>query len=163
MRLLFAAESGDLAVQRMQNDFTLGNNLTRTVCGVLRSKLQRFHVEPQKFLTRVFEDNHNPQIPSNLMLLCGDNHLDILVPALHTSAQTTPDIIANPYVETHCYLRDYIRALAEYYKEEEGKELVVFVDTNPAMTIYTHIALCAMTDLIVPLNADDYSLQVQIH
>lgn len=142
----------------MQNDLTLGQHLTKTVCGVLCCKLQKDNMAAAKFLTQVYD--YNPQIPPNLMLLCGDNHLDILVPALLASTKTAANLAAKPYVVGHNHLRDYIRELATHYKETENKELVVFIDTNPAMTIYTHIALCAMTELIVPLNADDYSLQV---
>jgi cellulose biosynthesis protein BcsQ len=56
-------------------------------------------------------------------------------------------------------LRTFIRELEAHYAAK-GKELVVFIDTNPALSIYTQIALVAMTHLIVPVNADAFSMQV---
>ncbi len=41
---------------------------------------------------------------------------------------------------------------------DDQREWVVFIDTNPAFTIYTEMAICAGTRLIVPCTADDYSL-----
>jgi cellulose biosynthesis protein BcsQ len=55
-------------------------------------------------------------------------------------------------------LQEYIQDLAKYFKKQ-GKELVVFIDTNPALSIYTQIALVAMTELIIPVNADCFSMQ----
>jgi len=37
---------------------------------------------------------------------------------------------------------------------------VQFVDASSSMSIYTAIALTAMTQLITPTSADDFSLQV---
>lgn len=159
---MYAAVPGDQVVQEMQDDMSLTGQLSRTICGVLRARVHTVPIDAQDFLVPIYDDNHNSQIPRNLLLLCGDNHLDTMVPTLNNRAYTTPDYGPHPYVIVHNYLRDYIRSLAKYFKTQ-NKELVVFIDTNPAMTIYTQIALCAMTDLIVPLNADDYSLQVSVH
>jgi cellulose biosynthesis protein BcsQ len=59
----------------------------------------------------------------------------------------------------HVKLRNYVQQLANYCRSQ-NKELVVFIDTNPALSIYTQIALVAATDLIIPVNADSFSMQV---
>jgi hypothetical protein len=59
----------------------------------------------------------------------------------------------------HLKLRNYVQALANHCRSQ-GKELVVFIDTNPALSIYTQIALVAATHLIMPVNADNFSMQV---
>ena len=38
-----------------------------------------------------------------------------------------------------------------------GQSIYTFVDTNPALTIYTHVALLAAKKLIVPVRKDEYS------
>lgn len=35
--------------------------------------------------------------------------------------------------------------------------MTVFIDTNPAMTIYTKLALCAADNLVMVAQADDFS------
>lgn len=57
-------------------------------------------------------------------------------------------------------LRNYVHQLAKDVARGTGRELVVFIDTNPALSIYTQIALVAMTHLIIPVNADSFSMQV---
>lgn len=38
-------------------------------------------------------------------------------------------------------------------------EWVVFIDTNPAFSVYTEIALAAARKLIIPINSDDFSVE----
>ncbi|KAF6252278.1 P-loop containing nucleoside triphosphate hydrolase protein [Scenedesmus sp. NREL 46B-D3] len=49
--------------------------------------------------------------------------------------------------------------LANHVRRESDREVVVFIDTNPALSIYTHIALVAMSELIIPVNADCFSME----
>ena len=118
---------------------------------------------PEHFVTKVA--TYNSHMPENLFLLCGDTKLDALVDRLTTAANDPPVHHDIPYRRVHCRMRNFIGRFADYVKEKEPmyEELVVFVDTNPALSIYTQLALCAMSHLIVPLNADDFSLQVSIH
>jgi cellulose biosynthesis protein BcsQ len=57
-------------------------------------------------------------------------------------------------------LRSYIQKLAAHYEREKDKEVVVFIDTSPAAIIYTHIALVAMSQLIITVNTDCFSMEV---
>jgi cellulose biosynthesis protein BcsQ len=56
----------------------------------------------------------------------------------------------------HNYLNDYILSL----KQCDGwkdQGLTVFIDTNPALTMYTRLALCAARKLVMVVMADDFS------
>lgn len=67
------------------------------------------------------------------------------------------------YREVHVLLRSYIQKLANHVRRESNREVVVFIDTNPALSIYTHIALVAMSELIIPVNADCFSMEVKAY
>jgi hypothetical protein len=139
-------------------------DLPRTVAGwfIACTQAERAGVaHPADFLTKVADVNPNT-MPTNLFLLCGDPKLDTLVPTLTTEANCPVTFGDNPYRRVHYRLRTFIGRLADYVREKEPQfeEVVVFVDTNPALSIYTQMALCSMTHLIVPTNADAFSTQV---
>ena len=54
----------------------------------------------------------------------------------------------------HNIFRNYIQSFADKYND---KDLVVFVDTNPAFGVYTELAITSVEKLICPVNADDSS------
>lgn len=116
-------------------------------------------VKPKDFLIPVYAGNFNNHIPKNMYLVCGDSSLDSVAPRLNTLASGDISDIGNPFVDVHHYLLDFIHRLQHHFAKQD-KELVVFIDTSPALSIYTQIALCAMTNLVIPVNADTFSLQV---
>lgn len=60
-------------------------------------------------------------------------------------------------------LHNFIADLALEFKQgENSKDVVFFIDTNPALSIYTQIALVAMTQLIIPVVANSFSTQVRV-
>jgi cellulose biosynthesis protein BcsQ len=105
------------------------------------------------FLTQVNEKNS--EMPSNLLLLCGDGNLEPMAPAIQQAA-SAPALLptAQPWKWVHLVFRNLIRDLAE---KQPNKELCVFVDTNPSFSIYTEIAIASVVRLICPVNADDSS------
>lgn len=46
-----------------------------------------------------------------------------------------------------------------YGASRGDEEWVVFIDTNPAFSVYTEIALAAARKLIIPINSDDFSVE----
>lgn len=50
-----------------------------------------------------------------------------------------------------------INKLAKYYAKQNLTGLTVFIDTNPAFSVYTELAIAAADKLITPVNADDFS------
>ena len=94
----------------------------------------------------------NPHVAPNVYLLCGDASLDTLANTFTTMAYAT-NIVGAPFYGVHTIFKKALEQLPG----EMGKNVFGFVDTNPALTIYTHMALCACKKLIVPLNADEFS------
>ena len=63
---------------------------------------------------------------------------------------------------------NYTRSVQSFIEGSEGlvdgvsqgdAEWVVFIDTNPAFSVYTEIALAAARRLIIPINSDDFSVE----
>ncbi|MFI5299736.1 MAG: ParA family protein, partial [Polyangiales bacterium] len=55
------------------------------------------------------------------------------------------------------WVHEVVRALIAEVANAHASDLVVFIDTNPAFSIYTEIAVASADYLIVPVNADDAS------
>ena len=96
--------------------------------------------------------NHiNPEMPPNLVLLSGDGNLELMAPAISDEASRNPfPGLADPWKWVHEIFTRMRHAL-------EGKPWTVFFDTNPSFAIYTELAVCGATRLLVPVNADDSS------
>ena len=50
-----------------------------------------------------------------------------------------------------------VRSFIENLGKSDEANWMVFIDTNPSFSIYTEIAVCSATKMIVPVNADDSS------
>ena len=50
-----------------------------------------------------------------------------------------------------------IDKLAKKYAKLNVTGLTVFIDTNPAFSVYTELAVAAADKLITPVNSDDFS------
>lgn len=100
----------------------------------------------------------NDNMPQNLYLLCGDGNLEIIAPELSRRADE-PRMTANqewPWVRVHSIIRNYITDFAQQ-RAEKSRNVAIFIDTNPAFSIYTELAIVAADKLICPVNADDSS------
>ena len=116
-------------------------------------------LDANTFNTRV--SDYNNKVPANIFLLCGDMFLELVGRHLEhlRSGYALPS--NNPWVIHTSSIRSFIEG-------SEGKvtgvtrghgEWVVFIDTNPSFSVYTEIALAAARKLIVPINADDFSVE----
>lgn len=128
----------------------------RTVVGYLSDVLsggERATLpDPMNYITRV--NDVNQHMSDNLYLLSGDGNLEPMSPAITRAADAPPLTAASrPWSWVH----NVFRNLTDTLPESEGKEWMVFVDTNPSFAIYTELAICAADKLIVPVNADDSS------
>lgn len=109
--------------------------------------------DPDTFTTHVHTFNND--LPNNLYLLCGDGNLEPIAPAISNQANSPALTPQNqPWVWVHNIFRNYVDSFA---RKHEEKDLVVFVDTNPAFGVYTELAITAINKLICPVNADDSS------
>lgn len=99
----------------------------------------------------------NPNLPANMYLLCGDGNLEIIAPGIASiSAQQPMAQHHQPWVWVHNVIRNFILDFSAV-SEANGRNLSVFIDTNPSFGIYTEIAIVAADKLICPVNADDSS------
>ena len=93
----------------------------------------------------------NSEISSNLHLLSGDGNLELMAPAINDEASRTPfPGLADPWAWVHQIFRRMVDNL-------DQQKWTVFFDTNPSFAIYTELAICGASRLLVPVNADDSS------
>lgn len=93
----------------------------------------------------------NNAMPSNLYLLSGDGNLELMAPAINDEASRTPfPGLSDPWKWVH---EIFVRLRSGL----SGDEWTIFFDTNPSFSIYTELAICGATRLLVPVNADDSS------
>lgn len=108
---------------------------------------------PNTFAVNVNQTNRN--ITDNLYLLCGDGNIEPIAPVISSRANDKPLTTAiQPWAWIHNIFREYINNFAAVNNK---KDLMVFIDTNPAFGIYTELAITAINRLICPVNADDSS------
>lgn len=104
--------------------------------------ISNFIVNPHK---------HNKNIPKNVVLLPGDNLLELLSEAIRQAAQMSVPVDA--WSKIMRWLCDFV----DSYRDETNSDVTVFVDCNPSFSIYNQIGLCASSSLVIPFTADDSS------
>lgn len=102
---------------------------------------------PHDFITKPHD--YNPQIPTNIELLCGDPILELQSNAISTLANTQLAGV-DSWVAVIDWLKDFIDKVEEDYD-------IAFIDTNPSFSMYTQIALSTAKRLLLPVMADDSS------
>lgn len=120
-------------------------------------------ITADKFLTRVHDYNY--QVPHNLFLLCGDMYLELV--GRHLEHERSGIVIPtnNPWLNVTSSIRYFIEGSPHRIhgvtenKTKASFDWVVFIDTNPAFSVYTEIALAGARKLLIPINADDFSVE----
>lgn len=116
-------------------------------------------LDAKQYLTKV--KDYNNQVPTNLFLLCGDMCLELVGRGLdhHRLGMDMPR--HKPWKHVTTSIRSFIEGSPEKITgvTESQDEWVVFIDTNPSFSVYTEIALAAANKLIIPINADDFSIE----
>ena len=140
-------------------------NANKTISFYLQRSIEPGPViKGREYLTAVHD--FNDQMPSNLFFLCGDMYLELV--GRHLEHERSGVVLTrnNPWVDTTSSIKSFIEGkegrvtgVTEIKDETEvNEDWVVFVDTNPAFSVYTEIALAAAKKLIIPINADDFSV-----
>lgn len=116
-------------------------------------------VKAEDFLTQAY--THNTKVPENLFLLCGDMDLELV-------GRHLDHVRSGPVLPRHNPWLNVTSSILTFIEGSPGKsdgvtksdaDWVVFIDTNPAFAVYTEIALAAARKLLIPINADDFSVQ----
>jgi cellulose biosynthesis protein BcsQ len=102
---------------------------------------------PRDFIT--LPSTFNPNIPSNIDLVCGDPMLELQSNATNTLANNQiPG--TDTWVAVIDWINDFLVPLGNTYD-------AIFFDCNPSFSIYTQIALASAERLVLPVMADDSS------
>jgi len=114
-------------------------------------------VDPRRYIVKVNEENQ--YMPGNLYLLLGDETLELTIKAVeHNRNAGNSGQGLNPWKDGTILVKRMIEKYAKKLRRIEDVEgLTVFIDTNPAFSAYTELAIAASNRLILPLNADDFS------
>ena len=134
-------------------------NQHKTISFYLQKTTQRGPViKGSEYLTAVHK--YNSQMPSNLFLLCGDMYLELVGRHLDYERGGLEIPTNNPWVNITSSIRSFIEGKEGHVNgvTQANGNWVVFVDTNPAFSVYTEIAVAAAKKLIIPINADDFSV-----
>jgi cellulose biosynthesis protein BcsQ len=130
-----------------------GQKPRRSVGGYFESRLTSPFIAPDnidEFLIRPSSVNKN--IPENLVLLAGDNLLELLSEAIRQASQMSLPVDA--WQKVMRWLMDFARVFTDVSK---ASDVAVFTDCNPSFSIYTQIGLSASEFLVIPFTADDSS------
>lgn len=111
--------------------------------------LNRRTPDLSKYFTQISAVNE--QVSNNLYLLSGDGNLELMAAAINDEAGRNPlPGLADPWKWVH---EIFVRLRTDL----GDKSWTIFFDTNPSFSIYTELAICGATRLLVPVNADDSS------
>ena len=97
----------------------------------------------------VLPAKYNSSIPDNITLLSGDPLLELQSNAMSTLAN-------NQIPGTDTWAR-VVSWLKDFLLDIEDEFDYVFVDANPSFSIYTQVALAAVSRVVFPIMADDSS------
>ena len=131
----------------------IGQTPRATVAGYLEARLNspfRIIEDVSSYVCR--PRKYNPKLPENLLLVCGDNLLEILSEAIRQTSQLA--IPVNAWKQVLSWIEDLTIAL----REQSGDRDALFIlDCNPSFAIYTQLALVAAENVVIPFTADDSS------
>ena len=131
----------------------IGQTPRATVAGYLEARLNspfRIIKDVSPYVCR--PRDFNPKLPENLLLVCGDNLLEILSEAIRQTSQ-----LAIP-VDAWKQVLSWIKDLTVALRERSGDRDTLFIlDCNPSFAIYTQLALVAAENVVVPCTPDDSS------
>lgn len=125
----------------------------RSIGGYFEARLTSPFIPLQgvhEFLVRPGAVNAN--IPQNLVLVAGDNLLELLAEAMRQVSQMP--LPADAWTKVMRWLVDLVKTFTD---QSQASDVTTFIDCNPSFSIYTQLALCSAESLLVPFTADDSS------
>jgi cellulose biosynthesis protein BcsQ len=139
------------AAERLQEMYA--ERPRRSIGGYFESRLTSPFMplaDVQSYIYKPSEINTN--IPANLVLVAGDNLLELLAEAMRGVSQLA--LPNDAWAKVMHWLSDLIRTLTD---ASQYSDVATFIDCNPSFSMYTQVALCAAEYVIVPFTADDSS------
>ena len=145
--LLGGIEAGEKALESLAG----GSERPRTISGYIEDRITSPYVNTRtgsSYVVRVAD--FNPETPTNLHLVVGDEQLEIQ--SSRVLAATTPGP-SDAWRIVHTWISDLIGDV----RRQCNSASTVFIDCNPSFGIYTELALSAADRLIIPFSADGSS------
>ena len=126
----------------------VGKTPRATVAGYLEARLNSpfrdiKDVSPYVCRPRDF----NAKLPENLLLVCGDNLLEILSEAIRQMSQLA--IPVDAWKQVLSWVKDLTAALSN---RSGNRDALFVLDCNPSFAIYTQLALVAAESVVVPFT-----------
>jgi chromosome partitioning protein len=133
-------------------DLLSGANPRRTVAGYIRERITSPYHNPAVG-SNYFQlpQQHNHHIPQNLLLVSGDEELEVLSSRVSSATQPGPD---DAWPKVHRWITDLIADISNSFNNDE---VTTFIDCNPSFGIYTELAMSASDNIIIPFSADGSS------
>lgn len=131
----------------------IGQTPRATVAGYLEARLN----SPFRPLKDVFSyvcrpRDFNAKLPVNLLLVCGDNLLEILSGAIRQTSQF--DLPEDAWKQVLSWIKDLTVALRQ---RSGNRDMIFIIDCNSSFAIYIQLALAAAENVVVPFTSDDGS------
>ena len=131
----------------------IGQTPRATVAGYLEARLNS-PFRPLKDVSAYVcrPRDFNAKLPVNLLLVCGDNLLEILSGIIREISELT--LPEDAWKQVFSWIKDLTFALR---KRSSSRDTLFIIDCNPSFAIYTQLALAAAENLVVPFTPDDSS------
>jgi chromosome partitioning protein len=124
----------------------------QTIAGYVDERIRSPYVSPKigaRFPLQV--NNINGEVPSNLLLVVGDEELEVQSSRVSNATNPGPN---DAWRLVHGWISDLIADIRASWNVQDS---TVFIDCNPSFSIYTELAMSASDRLIIPFSADGSS------
>ncbi len=123
-----------------------------TICGYFETRTGSMYNKTNKESDYVIHcETYNSNMPNNVYLLCGDEDLSTSMEQIDNFAQASEKTGRNSWSSVHKWLHDLIYGVCE---KKLRKDVAVFIDAEPAFSMYTKMGIFAANHIIVPCVAD---------
>lgn len=149
MMLLGGSRQGEKAVSE-----NISQNTPKSVVGYITDVIASNGADVALDDYLIACSSKNKSLTDNTYLLCGDGNLELVAPLISQRANVMPvSELDNPWVTNYTIIKNLMKKGIN-----KGRDVTVFIDTNPAFSIYTGMAILSAEQLLVPINADDSSI-----
>ena len=129
-----------------------GSQRRLTIAGYIDERIRSPYVSPKvggRFALKV--SGFNPEVPSNLFLIVGDESLEVQASRVSNATNPGP---SDAWRIVHGWISDLIADVRHTWNVSDS---TVFIDCNPSFSIYTELAMSASDSIVIPFSADGSS------
>jgi chromosome partitioning protein len=124
----------------------------KTIAGYIEERITSPYMSPKVGGDFVIAPaRYNDQIPRNLLLVVGDESLEVQTSRVARATNPGP---TDAWRLVHGWIRDLITDIRQ---KLNVPDCTVFIDCNPSFSAYTELAMSAADNVIIPFSADGSS------